>query len=257
MSLISNGITSVRAYPLPCGIWPDGRSINTPQVALVKWDSVLKDVLYQVYVNGQFAGSTDHPEQKQMIVHVPSSFSSAVRIEVFAVQPEYADIDFSNELANPIDGGRVKIILSRSQNLPIAATALVYFDNGTGQIDYENPVSENPISIWPCWQDKSGFAMSKFGFSDFGYDSSAAVGFGKGCFGKDEFGIDADMIEWISPVLQAGVYKFAVVIFDSKGNKSSATETESITVTPSAQPAQTLEILSYDKQSNELVLKIT
>jgi hypothetical protein len=256
MSLINNGITSVRAFPLPCGIWWDGECTDMPQVALVKWKSVLKDVLYQVYVNGQFAGSTICLGQKEIIVHVPSSFTSAVRIEVFAVQPEHADIDFSSKLDKPVNGGRVKITLSRSQNLPVDATAFVYSDNGTGQIDYENPVSETAINIWPSWQDKSGFGMSRFCFSDFGYDSSAAVGFGKGCFGNDEFGIDADLIEWISPVLQAGVYKFAVMVFDKKGNKSSAAETGPITVIPEVEPAQKIEILSYEKESNRLVLKI-
>ncbi|MEJ2649572.1 MAG: hypothetical protein P8016_14330 [Sedimentisphaerales bacterium] len=257
MSLINNGITSVRAFSLPCGIWPDGGCADMPQVVLVKWKSVLKDVLYQVYVNGQFAGSTICFGQKEMMVHVPPSFTSAARIEVFAVQPENVDIDFSSELDNPFNGGRLKIRLSRSQDLPVGATAFICFDNGTGQIDYEKPVGETVINIWPSWQDKSGFGMSRFGFSDFGYDSSAAVGFGKGCFGKDGFGIDADMIEWISPILQTGVYKFAAVIFDNKGNKSSATETGPITVIPEAQPAKKIEILSYDKESNELVLNVT
>ena len=257
MSLISNGINFVRVYSLPSGIWPEGVCINMPQVVLVKWRSVLKDVLYQVYVNGQYAGSTVNYEQRQMIVHIPSSFISAVRIEVFAVQPEYADVNFRSELESPIDNGRVKINLSRSQNLPAGGTIQIYFDNGTGQIDYEKPIIERAINIWSYWQDKSGFGMSKFGFSDFGYDSSAAVGFGKGCFGKNEFGIDTDTIEWVSPVLSAGVYKFAVVVFDEAGNKSIATETGSFTVTPAADSAQKLEILSYDKQINELVLKIT
>ncbi len=257
MSLISNGITSVRAFAMPGGIWPGGRCINMPQLVLVKWRSVLNDVLYQVYVNGQYAGSTNHFDQKQMIVPVPASFACAVRIEVFAVQPEYADTDLSCELSGSFDNGRVRIVLSRSQNLPIGGTVQVYFDNGTGQIDYENPVNETAIQIWPGWQDKSGFGMSRFGFSDFGYDSSAAAGFGKGSFGIDEFGIDADAIEWKSPVLPAGAYKFAFVIFDKSGNKSCTVETEQITVTPAAEPARTLEILSYNKQTNELVLKIT
>ena len=142
MSLINNGITSVRAFSLPCGIWPDGGCADMPQVVLVKWKSVLKDVLYQVYVNGQFAGSTICFGQKEMMVHVPPSFTSAARIEVFAVQPENADIDFSSELDNPFNGGRLKIRLSRSQDLPVGATAFICFDNGTGQIDYENSIAD-------------------------------------------------------------------------------------------------------------------
>jgi hypothetical protein len=257
MSLISNGISSVQVFSLPGGIWSDGRSVEMPQVALVKWRSVLKDVLYQVYVNGIYVGTTVYLDQRQMIVPIPSSFISAVRIEVFAVLPEYADTDFSSELVGSFSCSRIKIIMSRSQSLPAGATIQIYYDNGTGQIDYENPINHTAIEVWPNWQDKGGMGMSRFGLSDFGYNSSASVGFGVGCFGKNPLGIDADTIEWVSPVLPAGVYKFAVILVDKEGNKSSSIETESITVIPEPQPAQNLEILSYDKQTNELVLKIT
>lgn len=257
MSLISNGIHSIRVYTMPVGIWPDGEYANLPQTAMVQWSSVLNDVLYQVYVNGVYAGTTVHCDQRKMIVPVPSSFSSGVRIEVFGVHPEYADIDLSSELSNPVDNNRIKLVLSRSQNLPPGATIKIYSDNGTGQIDYENPLTQTPIQVWPSWKDKSGFGMSKFGFSDFGYDSSAAIGFGKGCFGKNQFGMDTDTIEWTSRVLPVGTYKFAIIVFDKAGNKSSAIETEAVTLIPSAEPVQILEVLSYDKQANELILKIT
>jgi hypothetical protein len=257
MSLISNGISSVQAYSLSGGIWPDGRSVEMPQVALVKWCSVLKGVLYQVYVNGNYAGTTVYFGQKQMIVSVPSSFTSAVRIEVFAVLPEHADIDFSSELVGSFNGSRVKLIMSCSQNLPEGATMEIYYDNGTGQIDYENPISDTAIEVWPNWQDKGGMGMSRFGLSDFGYDSSSPIGFGVGCFGKNPLGIDADTIEWVSPILPAGLYKFAVIVVDKKGNKSNPVESEPVTVIPEPKPADGLEILSYDKQANELILKIT
>ncbi len=74
--------------------------------------------------------------------------------------------------------------------------------------------------------------MSRFGFSDYGYDSSASVGFGKGCFGENPFGMDEDTIEWISPVLNAGIYKFAIVIFDKAGNEITEIETEAVTLIP-------------------------
>lgn len=255
MSLISNGIDSVKVFTLPAGIWAGGRCVNMPQSALVKWRSVLNNVLYQVYVDGKYAGTTVHFAQRQILVSVPVSFTSAIRIEVFAVLPEHADIDFSSELEKPIDSNRVKIIMSRSQKLPAGAAIQIFSDNGTGHIDYENPVSDL-IRVWPNWQEKTGLGMSRFGFSDFGYDSAAAVGFGKGCFGKNQFGIDADTIEWTSPVLSDGVYRFAAVVFDKDGHRSSAVETEPITVTPPAVPAKSLEVLSYDKQTNELILKI-
>jgi len=259
MGLIGSGIETVRAFELPAGIWADGKCVETPRAALVKWSSKanLNDKFYQVYVNGRYAGTTIENQQRQMIVPVPTSIESAVRIEVFAVEPEEADIDFIDELVRqPVNSGRVRISLLRSQNLPSDATAKIYFDNGTGEIDYNQTLTDSPIRIWPAWQDKAGFGMSRFGMDDFGYGSAAAVGFAKGSFGHGQFGLDADTIEWISPPLQAGVYKFGVKVVDGRGNESNASETEPLTVIPAARPAERLSISSFDKQTNQLVLKI-
>ena len=259
MGLISSGIEKVRAFELPAGIWANGECAGIPRIALVKWsaEANLSDMFYQVYVNGQYAGVTVDSQQRQMIVPIPTSFESAVRIEVFAVEAEQAGTDFNNEIApSPADSGRVRISLLRSQNLPIGATAEIYFDNGTGEIDYDKPLTNSPIRIWPVWQDKAGFGMSRFGVGDFGLDWSAGVGFGKGSFSNDQFGLDADTIEWTSPPLSAGVYKFAVKTADEAGNESSVSETGPITVTPAAKPAEKVSISLFDKQANQLVLKI-
>ena len=259
MGLISTGIEKVRAFELPAGIWADGKFAETPRVALVKWSTKANssDMFYQVYVNSQYAGVTIDSRQREMIVPIPTSLESAVRIEVFAVEAEQASTDFSNELVRPpATSGRARISLLRSQNLPSDGTAEIYFDNGTGEVDYDTPLTNSPIKIWPAWQDKAGFGMSKFGVDDFGYGSAAAVGFGKGSFGHGQFCLDADTIEWISPPLQAGVYKFGVKITDGAGNESSASETEPLTVIPAARPAQKVSISSFDKQTNQLVLKI-
>jgi len=260
MGLISSGIEKVRAFELPAGIWADGECVEAPRVALVKWSAKanLNDMFYQVYVNGQYAGTTVDNQQRQMIVPIPTSLESAVRIEVFAVEAEHGSTDFSNELVRPpATSERVRIRLLRSQNLPSDATAEVYFDNGTGEIDYDKPLSDSPIRIWPAWQDKAGFGTSRFGVGDFGYESAASVGFGKGSFGHGQFGLDADTIEWISPLLQTGVYKFSVKITNGVGNESSASETEPITVIPAARPAEQVSISSFDKQTNQLVLSVS
>jgi hypothetical protein len=257
MSLYSNGIDSVRAFDLPAGIGVDGRFVKEPRAALVKWRSTWRDKFHQVYVNGRYAGATTDSEQRQFIVQIPMFLECSVRIEVFAVDSEYADTDFSSELNHPsVDNGRVKITLLRSQNLPIGATANVYFDNGTGQINYDNPLTSSPIQIWSAWQDKAGFAMSRFGLGDFGWDSAAAVGFGKGSFGYGQFGLDADTIEWTSPILLGGTYKFGVKVKDASGRQSTGSETGLATVTPAARPAEELSVSSFDKQTNQLVLDI-
>lgn len=257
MSLISNGIELVRAYGLPAGIYTDGKASEAPRVALVKWKSTWSDKFHQVYVNGRYAGTTLDSQQRQMIIPIPTSLESAIRIEVFAVNAEDASIDFCHELVqSSINNGRVKFTLLRSQNLPIGATMDIYFDDGTGDIDYDHPLNDSPICIWPTWQDKAGFGMSQFGLIDFGYDSAAAIGFGKGYFGHGQFGLDADVIEWTSPSLPAGVYRFGIKVRDDSGLQSTSSETEPITVIPAPRPAEKIRVSSFDNETNQLVLEI-
>jgi len=258
MVLGKSGIESVRALELPGGIAADGGCVGTPRTALVTWRSCLSGMLYQVYVNGRYAGATIESKQRQMIVQLPTSLETAVRIEVFAVEADEADRDFSSELDPPQgDSERVRIVLLRSQNLPIDATAEIYFDRGTGAIDYSEPLSNRPIRLWPAWQDKAGFGMSRFGAGDFGYDSAAAVGFGKGSFGNGQFGPDADAIEWVSPVLSAGAYRFGIRVCDSAGNESASSESGDVAVIPGARPAENVSISSFDKVTNQLVLSVS
>jgi hypothetical protein len=178
-----------------------------------------------------------------MVVGVPNSFETPVRIEVFAVDGAAAYKDFGTFL--------------REQDLPMGSLAQVYSDNGTGSIDYGEPVTDGQIRIWPAWQDKAGFGLSGFGEGDFGWDGAAGVGFGKGSFGRGWFGFDADTFEWLSGFLQAGVYKFGVKIIDEAGSESAASETGPITVIPLARPARDMSVGSYDEQTNELILNIS
>ena len=257
MTLISSGIEKVRAFELPGGIWADGRSVASPRLALVRWRSCYSDKFYQVYVNGQYAGVTVDSQQRRMIVQMPTSLEVPVRIEVFAVEAEDAGTDFSNELESLIgQNGRVGISFLRGQNLPIGSTVQVYSNGGSGEVDYDNPLNDLPIRVWPVWQDKAGFGMSRFGVSDFGYDAAAAVGFGKGGFGQGQFGLDAGSFEWTSPLLKAGVYKFGVKVTDEVDNESSS-ETGQVTVIPAARPAEEVTVSSFDKQTNQLVLSVS
>jgi hypothetical protein len=257
MTLISSGIENVRAFGLPCGVWADGGCLDSPRTALVQWQSVWADKLYQIYVNGRYTGATVDSQQRQMIIQVPTSTESPVRVEVFAIEPEQVATDFSNEIGSSIGrSGRVRINMLREQSVPIGATAQIYFDKGTGEIDYEEALNDSPMRIWPSRQDKAGFGMSRFAIGDFGYESAAAVGFGKGGFAHGQFGLDADSLEWTSPEMGAGVYQFVVKVVDEAGNESSS-EAGPITVTPTAKPAEQLSVFSFDKQTNQLVLGIS
>jgi hypothetical protein len=257
MSLISNGIESVKVYGLPAGIYTDGKAPEAPRVALVKWKSIWIDKFHLVYVNSRYAGTTLDNRQRHMIVPFPTSLESVVRIEVFAVEVENAGIDFCSELdPSSTDSGCVRLTLLRGQILPIGATVNIYFDGGTGEIDYDHPLNNSPVRIWSTWQDKAGFAMSQFGLDDFGYDSAAAVGFGKGSFGHGHFGLDADIIQWTSPPLPTGVYRFGIKLRDESGSQSTSSETEPITVIPAPRPAEKIRVALFDKQTNQLVLEV-
>jgi hypothetical protein len=264
MGLVAEKITGVVATGLAGGIWADGKATEEIRSALVEWKSTWEDKFYQVYVNGYFAGATVDSEQRRMIVFLPSSFGSSVRIEVFAVDAAEADIDFGDELASSRgQSGRVRLRILRSQDLPAESGVEIYSDNGvshlddgSGQIDYDKPENLEPIPIWPVWQEKCGFGLSEFGESDFGRDWSPGVGFGAGLFGQGEFGVDADVIEWVSGELAAGKYKFGIRIIDGNGNISEASETREIIVLPAAKGVEDLQVVSYDGIENNLELRI-
>lgn len=258
MGLISNGIERVRAFELAGGIWADGDSVDVPRLALVRWYSSWSDKLYQVYVNGRYGGTTVDYDQREMVVSIPTSFSTAVRIEVFAVEPEDSVRDFSADISL-VNGqyGRVRISLLRRQELAYSGSVRIYYNGGSGSVDYNNVISESPFNIWRQWQDKGGFGLCCFGESDFGYDCSASIGFGKGAFGSGEFGFDAEVFDWVSGVLEPGVYKFGIKVVDEAGKIGSATESEDITVIPGASPAEEVNVISFDKEINQLVLSIS
>lgn len=259
MGLISSSISKVRAFCLPAGIGADGKMVTEPRRALVRWYSEWPDKLHQVYVNGEYAGSTIDFEQRALIVQMRLSTQSAARIEVFAIEPELANADLSGELETVFkEAGRVRIGWPRRQSMPFKGAAQIYSNHGSGDVDYDTPVTDIPKRLWPAWQDKGGFGLSRFGRSDFGFDASAAIGFGTGTFGVGEFGFDADMIHWTSEQLKAGSYRFAVKVIDSRGNEDEEqSETELMAVIPGPKPAEEMTLTSFDKQVNELVFSIS
>jgi hypothetical protein len=257
MSLISSGINRVRAYGLAAGVGSDGRTVNEPASVLVKWNSEHEDKLYQVYVDGEFAGVTTDLMARSIVVSTKSVKSVSSRIEVFAVTAAESLVDFGDSLEKSACTSRVRLRFPRSISLPFCGRADVFSDNMTGQIDYQMSMNSEPIILWPAWQDKCGFGLSGFGRSDFGFDGCGAVGFGRGSFGFGEFGFDADEIVWESRELQSGVYKFAVKITDAFGNSDEGVfESESVVLINAAASVNELKVSSYDKAQNQLVLMI-
>ena len=231
MSIQRTGIDNVRVIVLPDAVRPFGDGVTFSHAVLVSWQSSLEGLLYQVYINGRFAGVTNDPSERQLVIQTPSFPPTTMRVEVIAVGPHEAHYDFSGQIdISAVDVRRIGLTILRSQSLPAGAAINIYGDNGSGTIDYDTPVNKDPILVWPCWQDKAGFGMARFGSGDFGYDAAAAVGFGKGLFGCGQLGLDAGAIEWVSPVLSDGDYRFGVVVYDNEGNAGQAAETAPITL---------------------------
>jgi len=258
MPFLRAGIENVRAVVLPDAVAADGSSASFARMALVTWKSRLEGMLYQAYVNGSLAATTLHPQQRQLVIEIPSSFEAAVHVEVVAAEPTEAHRDFAGEIDySTVLGARVRLTLLRSQSLPAEAMANIYFDNGTGDIDYRVPLNDAPIRLWPCRQDKAGFGQAQFGTGDFGYDAAAAIGFGKGVFGHGQFGLDADTVTWTSPALPGGAYRFGVKVVDGQGNESLSSETSPIAIVPAARPISGLDTVTFDEQANELTLNVS
>jgi len=256
MHLTSDGIDRVRANVIGGGITGDGSNVGESLNVIVSWRCVHFDKLYQVYVNGLLCGFTDDVKQRRILLGYRSGWQSVIRIEVFAVEAGEASTDFSDELEPYDGGGRVKLSFARRISLPYSGSFYVYGNEGTGQIDYDMPLSEG-VPLWGACQDKAGFGLCRFGESDFGWDGSAAVGFGRGAFGKGEFGFDADVVEWTSGELSAGIYSFAVKIVDYMGNlETGASFVSDVVVIPAADAGEVLEVDSFDSDGNLLLLKI-
>ncbi|MBE0537437.1 MAG: hypothetical protein IH624_17375 [Phycisphaerae bacterium] len=244
MARTASGIDRVRVVAMA----------NEPMHAQVRWRSTHQDMLHQVYVNGRLAGATGGRGDRSLLVALPSSPTRPLRVEVFAVPPGEAYVDFG-DAAPEAQRGRVELVWLRRMGLPAAGAARVFASGGDGPVDYTSPVSE-PLPIWPAWQAQGGFGMSRFGASDFGYDGSAAVGFGCGLFGEGPFGFDADAMRWVSEELADGVHRFAVTVTDACGSESAPAESEPVTVVRRAAALGALAVEAYDNAAGRLVIGI-
>ena len=256
MGVTAGGIGRVEAFAIASGVSADGSYVGESLGVIVSWRSEHFDKLHQVYVNGRLCGVTDDVMQDRMVLGHRSSWCSVIQIEVFAVDIAEALADHSLELEPYRSDGRVKLSFARTMSLPPEGKFFVYGNGGFGEIDYDVPVSE-ALPLWGAWHDKAGFGLCRFGEGDFGWDGSAAIGFGRGAFGGGEFGFDADMIEWISGELSAGVYNFAIKVIDRMGKLQSGESVVSdVVVVPAADAAEGLEVGSFDSDGNVLELEI-
>lgn len=242
--MMSEGIDRVRVFGLANGIAGDGGGADEPSNVLVKWRSEHTDKVHRVYVNGVFAGATSNGLERMLVVSVPVLWSSGLRVEVFA-----ADIgERCGEIDSGGQAGRVEVGWQRRMGLPTGGMAEVWCGGAK--------VSQEEIALWGAWQDKGGWGMCWFGVSDFGYDGSAAVGFGEGLFGEGEFGFDSDEIVWVSDVVETGEYAYEVKARDAAGNEDGGVGSSNVVVVRKPVGVDGIAVESYDKGTGSLVIGV-
>jgi hypothetical protein len=257
MSLISDGIEQVRIYKVTAGIAVDGSSVNEPCDMFVVWNSRHFDKPHQVYINGELVGVTQDGAERSLCVPHRSCYGGSMRVDVFAVEPESSTTSHSDQINKTASYGCIELSWVRQMQFPFASTADIYSNNGQGQVDLTTVINRDVLMLWPSWMDKLGLGLCQFGLSDFGYDGSAAVGFGNGCFGGGEFGFDVDLVKWQSEELENGKYKFTVQVSDefNKSDGEQITSEEMIVIRKAIVPEE-LSVSSYDIDDGKLILKV-
>ena len=253
--MIKTGIENIRCFAIAAGVGADGSAVNEALSCVVNFKSE-HDKFHQVYVNGSLAGVTVNAKQRKMIVPLSLLRKRTNVVEVAAVDAVEKQTDFTKQLA-VVSMGRLKVSIPGLISLPYDGFAEVYSNGGEGQINFAEPVSNQPIKFFSSKDDENGFGLNKFGVGDFGFDLSGCVGFGVGDFGVGEHGFDCNSIKWESPELDSGKYKVGVKVTDGRGNSVTVSNETEVAVIAGAVPAEALTAESYDKTQNELILNVS
>jgi len=253
MTFTIDNIEAVKAMTFPAGRLRDGTVVPMPGLIVVQWRSSETGKLFQVYVNGRLAGVTADPEQRMLLA--PYDHSHPAAIEIVAVDAAEKDVDYAGELTGFTrdDGSHVLLSWPRLGTMPLGSEARVCWNDGDGEIDYDNPIATQ--AVWGDPTEKWGYGLDGFGEVGFGY-SGGAIGFGRGAFGLGEFGFDAEMMTFESEALPLGTYCLAVRLADATGNLDEGDVTSvELSIDPLPE-APILALESYDKVEG-LVLSIT
>lgn len=254
MGFSTNNISNVKAMAFPLGINGNGDMIEMPGLILVTWDSYATDTLFQTYVDGELSGVTSVLYQRKLLVQYEHTHTAA--IEVIAVDPEDMNVDYANELDGfiDIDGSHVLISWPKRGVLPLGSKAKVYWNSGSGEIDYNQALTTQ--TVWQMVCEKWGWGLDAMGRGDFGFSGTGAPGCGRGSFGKGEFGFDAELQSFQSESLSTGTYQFAVRLSDAFDNHIAQNDVTCQISVDSLPNAATLAIESYDEQLDSLSLNI-
>ena len=137
--------------------------------------------------------------------------------------------------------------------------AMLHSNSGSGDIDWDNPVTNQRYPLYPNGAGFLGFGYAPFGKFAFGSGhSSGAVGFGLLPFGKGPFGHASCVIEANQLITECGDYKYGFACYDKAGNVHEGTP-EEVTVEVHTAPPKPAGLIknSYNKDTDVLVLDVS
>ncbi len=134
--------------------------------------------------------------------------------------------------------------------------AQLFGNGGSGDIDFDTPLSNQQINLFPGGAGIYGFGHAPWGHFRFGHaHSMRAPGFGHMPWGHFPWGHGAATIRATHIITECGEYKFAFGCFDAVGNQHTGSP-EEVTViahiTPDAPTGFTKN--DYNKTTDVLTL---
>jgi len=134
--------------------------------------------------------------------------------------------------------------------------AILHGNGGSGDVDWDNPLSQAEYALFPNGAGLYGFGRAPFGHHRFGRGHSMrCAGFGHVPFGKGPFGHGTGIVDAVSEVSECGTYKYGLACYDSLGNAHEGVPEETELEVHIAPDAPTgLVKNSYDQEADVLIL---
>ena len=131
-------------------------------------------------------------------------------------------------------------------------------NGGSGSVDYDNPLDDTQLELFPDGAGIFGFGHAPFGHFRFGHGHSMrTAGFGHLPFGHFPFGHGTAIVKAQYEVSECGRYRFGIACFDKLGNSQTGTPGE-VTCEVHIAPDKPDGLIknSYDKDTDILVLDV-
>jgi len=134
--------------------------------------------------------------------------------------------------------------------------ARLHGNGGSGDIDFDNPLTDRILDLFPNGAGIYGFGLTAFSRHRFGKAQAMRTqGFGQLPFGYAPFGFGTNVIEATDEINECGAYKYALVCYDQAGNEDNGDPEQAtlhIHIAPDY-PDQ-MKKYSYNKTTGVLIL---